>query len=91
MKTTAKIQIRTNAQRFSPSFGVFDPQSEVMSYTNNEKGEKVKTGTGQYGQFVKQTDFNHGTFEMEISEARRKVQDMSNSARNCWVKLYIIE
>ena len=40
------------------------------------------------GKFVKQTSFDHGTFEATQEEADTLFNSLKNNARNCWVRLY---
>ena len=83
-----QIQIRTNSKSFGDTFGVFDFNAPIFEYSKNEAGEKIKTEVGK-GKFVKQTEFSHGTIEMEISEARAMVAKMSANCKNgTWVRLY---
>ncbi len=89
--TTMKFQIRTNSANFGDTFGVYIFDKPKFEYTKNEAGEKIKTQIGIEAGFVKQTEFSHGTFEMEHEEVKKLTKKLSDNCRNCWVKLYIME
>ena len=97
-------QIRTNAKNFGDTTGMYVLEGYEYGYYREEKGESFTCKAGykwekdndhhslrykrKAGKFVKQTDFNHGTLEMDKKEARELVAKLSDNARNCWVRLY---
>ncbi len=65
----------------------------------SEKRYQIRTNSKRFGdvfgvydieqeKFVKQTNYDHGSFYMEPTEAKKLLNKLKSNIRNAWVRLY---
>ncbi len=106
MTNLRKVQIRTNAKNFK-NHGVYMLDADVYGHYREDHGDSFTCQLGyewtldhshhtvrymrKAGKFVNQTEFSHGTMELDQKEAVELTKKLNDNARNSWVRLYYMD